>query len=443
MARSRLLLALLAAIGGSACGIRLELPSPRPPATNAPILLVTEGSAFAHARFQRQVIRSLERAMGRRVVLARDQSRGDTRLRALADKLGSEHRAIAKYDWREPACSAKAPIVQALDSNAEGVLRVVLDYESRVRPATDAELARGNDRPGRLRSAFGALRLATLGTVVEERVSGRVTLIPFTRAERSRSMPVSRSATHLEPTAFTPRLNAGAAVAATMRELPALVPPEWEGFARRLVSSGCPFLALAVCDARRDCGRGRRSVEGMALAAMQRSLGKVAAKQLAKETGARVNAALRAGNLDAAESILDNYQADPASQPDTLRELSKTVESARQRAFAAAASSEDGAKEQVQKETCGTLCGMHMVEICNNDKALWNSHRTTWQATPCGARRQETFLEECYRQQWLSGTFHDACVQPCEATAEGRERLMSILRGAGCLRPRPPTLLTR
>jgi len=84
--------------------------------------------------------------------------------------------------------------------------------------------------------------------------------------------------------------------------------------------------------------------------------------------------------------------------------------------------------------SCSTLCGMHMVELCNDDTSLWITHRARWEATPCGTRRSEPFLADCYREQWESGTFQDACVAPCEATAEGRERLEDILRRDGCLR---------
>ena len=80
---------------------------------------------------------------------------------------------------------------------------------------------------------------------------------------------------------------------------------------------------------------------------------------------------------------------------------------------------------------------MHMIELCNNDRALWIEHRARWEATPCGTRRHDASLEACYRQQWQSGTFDDACVAPCETTPEGRERLESILRRAGCLPDRP------
>ena len=90
-----------------------------------------------------------------------------------------------------------------------------------------------------------------------------------------------------------------------------------------------------------------------------------------------------------------------------------------------------------ERYSCRSLCGMHMVELCNRDKGLWDSHRTAWEPTPCGAMREEAFLNECYRRQWLSGAFHDSCLVPCERTAEGRDRLLRILHDAGCLRLGP------
>ena len=77
---------------------------------------------------------------------------------------------------------------------------------------------------------------------------------------------------------------------------------------------------------------------------------------------------------------------------------------------------------------------MHMVQLCNNDKVLWSSHRARWEATPCGTRRAGEFLQECYQQQWLGSTFRDACLAPCEGTAGGRDRLLQLLRDAGCVR---------
>ena len=77
-----------------------------------------------------------------------------------------------------------------------------------------------------------------------------------------------------------------------------------------------------------------------------------------------------------------------------------------------------------------------MVEICNQDKVLWDANRKRWEPTPCGSMRDDAFLQDCYRQQWLSGAFHESCVEPCEQAPEGRDRLLGILQTSGCLRPR-------
>jgi hypothetical protein len=50
--------------------------------------------------------------------------------------------------------------------------------------------------------------------------------------------------------------------------------------------------------------------------------------------------------------------------------------------------------------------------------------------------REDAFLQACYRKQWLSGAYHEACLLPCERRPEGRDRLLHILRGSGCLRVR-------
>ena len=54
--------------------------------------------------------------------------------------------------------------------------------------------------------------------------------------------------------------------------------------------------------------------------------------------------------------------------------------------------------------------------------------------TRCGVRRNEEFLAACYRMQWLSGTYEQSCVQPCESGEDGRVRLMAMLRRSGCIR---------
>jgi hypothetical protein len=47
--------------------------------------------------------------------------------------------------------------------------------------------------------------------------------------------------------------------------------------------------------------------------------------------------------------------------------------------------------------------------------------------------REEDFLQDCYRRQWLNGTFEDSCKKPCENSSEGRDKLLGILRRAGCV----------
>jgi len=103
----------------------------------------------------------------------------------------------------------------------------------------------------------------------------------------------------------------------------------------------------------------------------------------------------------------------------------------------AGGSSGTPAPAPAQQYSCSTLCGMHMIELCNRDKILWDSHGRRWEPTACGTMREEAFLKECYRQQWLSGAFHDACLVPCEREEEGRDRLLDLLQGAGCLRHHP------
>jgi hypothetical protein len=75
-----------------------------------------------------------------------------------------------------------------------------------------------------------------------------------------------------------------------------------------------------------------------------------------------------------------------------------------------------------------------MVELCNNDRTLWAQNGSHWENTRCGLRRNEAFLEDCYRMQWLSGTYEQSCIRPCEQNADGRMRLVAMLRRSGCLR---------
>jgi hypothetical protein len=191
-------------------------------------------------------------------------------------------------------------------------------------------------------------------------------------------------------------------------------------------------LALTVYETRLQSAGSHKSVKTAALKEMRRNVGKRTAKQLAEGVSAKFRAALEQGNLDEAGQIVARYAADPASSADTVKKLTQALDAAR-------AASAPGEAEPAgdDKLSCRALCGMHMVEICNNDRALWSSHRSTWEETACGRKRDEAFLQDCYRQQWLNGAFESACLVPCEGSPEGRNRLLSILQDAGCTRPRP------
>src|SRR6266850_1534989 len=220
----------------------------------------------------------------------------------------------------------------------------------------------------------------------------------------------------------------GAVVGEALKALPPPRDPQWDAAARRLVSSGCPFLALAVSDMRPGLASSHHGIRTAALSAMREDVDRRAAIQLAAETTEQFESALRDGRLDTAASILARYAALPASRRETVDQLTSALEAAR--ATAATRGTAEG------RSSCSALCAMHMVDICNRDRALWDSHRKPWEQTACGTMRTEAFLKECYQQQWLSGAFHEGCIVPCQRTAEGRERLIAILRGAGCrIRP--------
>ncbi len=180
----------------------------------------------------------------------------------------------------------------------------------------------------------------------------------------------------------------GAATTAGASSLP--VPPaaRWDVVANGLVKAGCPLYALAVQELRLGDAKAGRAVRQKALAALGRGA-----------------PAPKAAQVD----------PDPAPAPDA------TVK----------APTQDG------RFSCEALCGIHMVEVCNKDRTLWTQHLVAWERTGCGTRRSEPFLIDCYRRQRISGTFHDACVAPCERSSAGRAALLQMLQGAGCLRAGP------
>jgi hypothetical protein len=179
-----------------------------------------------------------------------------------------------------------------------------------------------------------------------------------------------------------------AATTAGAAGLPAPPAARWDVVANGLVKAGCPLHALAVQELRLGDAKAGRSVRQKALAALGRGVPPPKAAPVA---------------------------SDPEPAPEA------TVKAA----------------PPEGRFSCEALCGIHMVEVCNKDRTLWTQHLVAWERTGCGTRRTEPFLVECYRRQRISGTFHDACVAPCERSATGRAALLQMLQGAGCLRAGP------
>ena len=428
--RTGLLAPAVAMVLCTACSLPFGLGRPRSPAPERarPVALITEGAVFARPGAQAAVVAALKRATRRRViVVAAPSPAADPRVQRLASRFAKDNPHIATYDWREPQCAAESVVLAALQHDVGAVYRVSLARSERWRPATEAEI-RARPIGHAASKALALLRLATPGVVLEESISGAVVMSTFPGIAGGRRVGIARRAKRVEPTRLNRALRVGPLVAEALKALPPPRNPQWDAAARRLVSSGCPFLALAVSDMRPGLASSHHGIRTAALSAMREDVDRRAAIQLAAETTEQFESALREGRLDTAASIVARYAALPASRRETVDQLTSALEAAR--ATAATRGTAEG------RSSCSALCAMHMVDICNRDRALWDSHRKPWEQTACGTMRTEAFLKECYQQQWLSGAFHEGCIVPCQRTAEGRERLIAILRGAGCrIRP--------
>jgi len=166
--------------------------------------------------------------------------------------------------------------------------------------------------------------------------------------------------------------------------------PRWESLARGFIGGGCPVLGATIAATFLD-------------GALERRL--------------RTAAVTALGPVRAPEPM-ETVDAAPIPAPEPVPEPAPEV----------------ATKPADPTYSCATLCTMHMVELCNNDRALWSQNGARWENTRCGVRRNEEFLAECYRMQWLSGTYQQSCMAPCETGDDGRTRLLAMLRRSGCIR---------
>jgi hypothetical protein len=366
----RLGVVVVALLFGAACGQGLFRRTAKPAPPDDAVALVLEGSAFRRAGVKEKVVDAVAQTTGRRVVIVPGFSTAMNPTRErLAAELGKRDRAVASYDWKEPRCEADALTVSALDANVTGGYRVALDYVSRTK-TVGPKKGKGGGKAEKRR------------TVLEEKLAGSLTMSVFTEDRSPKPIQLARTATQPSVHGAASRIDVATAVREALEKLPPLGEPQWGAFATRLVSSRCPLLAVAVAESHLK-KEPRQQITTAALAAMKR-----------QERGA------------------------PPARRVSRRE---------------GASPKKKGPQPGEAYSCNDLCALHMVELCNNDKVLWTYYRRTWETTPCGTKRKDAFLAECYEQQWMSGTYQESCVTPCETDPEGRGRLLDILESAGCI----------
>jgi hypothetical protein len=362
--------ALLLLVGCERRWPRLEWGGPQGPAP-VPVGLVAEGPAFRAEGATEAVRHAIEQVIGRPVVLLTAPSRtAEEDLQHLAARSAAERGAIAES--RDRPCGAGGAIAAGIAAGVAGVYRVSLDHVVATRERADDE------QPAAIASALGAVGLAEPEKTREETLTGSVRWIPFGAARATAVMDVSRTLTHVAPTAFSATLDPAAATTDAVRGLPTPGEADWMAFGSSLAAGGCPLIALWVAETRLVPGLEASRLRGVALAALGGTSRRPAARRI------------------------------PEGAPPTVTEVESGY-------------------------SCRDLCGLHMVELCNSDRFLWDANQTRWEATPCGTKRSEPFLQTCYAQQWQSGTFFNACVLPCEGTVEGRQRLIRVLESSGCL----------
>ena len=391
--RSRALVALVLATTAQSCAW-VQLPDGWPmmsEPTGRPVALVPEPPPFTPP-VRALTARALEEEIDRPVrVLDAMPTASDEETRALAERVVG--RRSLRYDWREPHCTWDRTLLAGVTLDVDAVYRVAVEYSERERMATDAEWEELNA------SRLPFRRLAERPRVRQEFATGTIT-----RSSLVTKDAVARASLHRRRVTLATdkeRIDVAAAVADAVRGLDAAPNPDWEGLARRQLKQGCPFLALAIADTKLAPGP-EEAVQTAALAAM------LGPGDRGRHRAADVGPTRKPAPPLPVADVADGPGPAPAA-PDAIAAAPTPVAA-----------------------SCRSLCAMHMVEICNTDKLLWSAHRMQWEPTPCGTRRDERFLSQCYQEQWDTGTFETSCVQPCEASDDGRSRLTAILQDAGC-----------
>ena len=356
-------------------------PAPVDPSAAAPeppgVVVVVRGSAFAAPAARDEAASVAHEQTGRPVRTIGDEPPVDRVIQQSGTRTERTVARAARAEARNGGCQKKGrPFATALAERADTIVRVRLDAKTTARPATDAE--RKELAASRLAGVLSSVGLGD-DTVYETKLDGTVERTTFPGSPTTARQRVRWSGRRLGSKDAPPPPSVREAMTKALAAMPAPTPARWDQIARTLVSGGCPVLGAAVADTFLEDGAPKRRIRAAAVAALGPT---------------------PPGTTPGAET--------PAPDP------------------------EPAPTEIVS--SCSSLCTLHMVELCNNDRALWTQNGARWENTRCGVRRSEGFLENCYRMQWLSGTYEQSCIHPCERGDDGRARLLAMLRRAGCVR---------
>jgi hypothetical protein len=389
---------VLAALLGAGCATGKLAVDPAARQALPAAVVVLQGSAFESAGARDEATRLVAEATGLPVRVIAQEPAMERVTQPAAARIDPAVATAAREDARDAACRKKArSIATAVAERGAIIVRVRLDARTTARPASDAERRELRERSGAA-GVLSAVGIAVGDTVHQATFEGTIERTTFpgqTSTVRRKVHGVDRQ---LAGRGDAPSVRPGEALARALAALPAARPNRWDAVARTLVTRGCPVLATAVADVWLD-GAERRRIRKAAIGALQ------PASAARDEPTAPVDPDTAAAGPDSPTAL----DAPPAGTANPV------------------------------EPTCAALCGLQMVQLCNNDRALWSRHGSRWEATRCGTRRDENFLTDCYRMQWLSGTYDRACIRPCEDAADGRARLVTVLRRAGCLRGRSET----
>jgi hypothetical protein len=366
-----------------------------PPAT----VLLLRGSAFdsSAVRDEARQLAATETRRPARVIV--DDAAFERVVQPAASRLDRSVAQTARAEAKDARCRKRGrALATAVAEHADTILRVTLDATTTSRPATDAD----RKALGSTAGFSGVLSAVGLGddTLYERKINGTVERTTFPGTTTTAKQRVRWRAQFLGKKNVAPPSGVREALAEALASMPRPAPTRWDPLARGLVSGGCPVLAIAVADTFLDDAAARRRIRAAAVGAL----------------GPKAQPAAQS--------------SETAAVPDTSP--TSTNESISEPAGESVVESTAPAPDPAQ--SCASLCTIHMVELCNNDRALWTQHGSRYENTRCGLRRSEAFLEDCYRMQWLSGTYEQSCVRPCQENADGRSRLLAVLRRSGCLR---------